>query len=185
MKGKEKPFALFLGTLEPRKNILSILEVISKHRDLLEKIDFYFCGKVGWMQDYNNLLKKYDLLKEAEAGFLKRLDYITEEEKWILLQRCKVLIFPSLFEGFGMPIAEAIQANTNIIASNSSSLMEASNGYKYCEHIDPLDSEHLSKAIKNIINNKNFINKDNEDCEKVFSWKDYTNELEKLILKEI
>ena len=122
--------------------------MISKNKDLLDKIDFYFCGKVGWMEDYNKLLQRYDLVCEAEAGFLKRLDYISEEKKWILLQRCKLLIFSSFYEGFGMPIAEAIQAKTNIISSNTSSLKEASNGYEFCTHFDLLIVTNLQKILR-------------------------------------
>ena len=116
-------YLLYLGTLEPRKNI----ETIVRAYDLFNKsnkdnIKLVLAGKKGWLYDsIFKLVKEFGI--ENNVIFT---DYIDDEDKPPLYQGAEVFLFPSLYEGFGIPVIEAMASRTPVITSNSSSLPEVS-----------------------------------------------------------
>jgi glycosyltransferase involved in cell wall biosynthesis len=114
-----RPYILFVGTLEPRKNIVSLLEAyrrISESRDELLVI----VGKKGWF--YESIFTK---VKELELNERVRFTgFVSEEEKFALIRHCRIFIYPSLYEGFGLPVLEALSMGIPTITSNISSMPE-------------------------------------------------------------
>lgn len=109
---KEKTFYFALGSLEERKNFKWVIEMAKKNPD--EKF-VIAGGKV------KNAKKRVDF-NELENVFY--VGYISDEQTKYLMKNCKAFLFPSTFEGFGIPPLEALCVNTNVFCSNASSLPE-------------------------------------------------------------
>lgn len=115
------PFWLAVGTLEPRKNYETLLAAVriygtrSKHR-----VPLLIAGSVGW--------KSAALLSEIAAldacGAVQYLGYVSEPELASLYRHARALVFPSWYEGFGLPVLEAMQFECPVICSDSTSLRE-------------------------------------------------------------
>jgi glycosyltransferase involved in cell wall biosynthesis len=110
-------YFLFIGTLQPRKNIQRIIEAYMMWRrgNPDKNIGLVLAGKEGWLFDKS-------WLDGAENVVVT--GYIDEEDKGAVIRQATALVFPSLYEGFGFPVVEAMHLGTPVIASNSSSLPE-------------------------------------------------------------
>lgn len=118
---KDHAFWLSVGTIEPRKNQKFLLHV---YADYLSKTKspypLVFAGKKGWlMDDFELHIQKLGLEKHVLL-----LGYVSDEELGWLYQHCFANLYPSLFEGFGLPVLEGIQLGAPTIASNESSMPE-------------------------------------------------------------
>lgn len=115
-------YYLYLGTLEPRKNILAIIEAYSRLKELSgEEIpSLVIAGKKGWeYESIFELVQKYHLSENVIFT-----GYVSEEEKCELLKGALCFLFPSLYEGFGLPPLEAMACGTPVIVSDRASLPE-------------------------------------------------------------
>ncbi|CAI1596489.1 glycosyltransferase family 1 protein [Serratia nevei] len=116
-----KTFTLFVGTIEPRKNILSLIHAYRKLPEgLRARYPLVLSGYKGWRND--------DIMQEIERGqregWLKYLGFAAAEELPLLYSAARLFVFPSHYEGFGLPVLEAMSSGTPVICSNSSSLPE-------------------------------------------------------------
>lgn len=148
------PFLLFLGTIEPRKNLDSLSSAYLNSNFYADGIPLVLAGKVGWGE-----------CKIPTDDKIIRLGTVTNAERTILLNQSIAFIFPSIFEGFGMPIIEAMQHKRPVIASLNSSMTEIVNKdnaycidapFKEAEIIAELNTLHSdikdsSKILKNKI----------------------------------
>lgn len=146
--GVEK-FVLVMGTVEPRKNIELALQYLSLNRKHLDNYSFIFCGKDGWLISFDNLVEKYQLSDEVKKGRIIRLPYVTEDLKWDLLTKASLLLFPSIYEGFGLPVIEALACGTPVLASSSSSIMEA--GRHFAWYFDPNEYGNFEDQLNGIL----------------------------------
>ena len=109
------------------------------------------------------------------------LDYIAEEDKIALYKGAELFIFPSLYEGFGMPVLEAMASGIPVITSNISSLPEVAGEAAIL--VNPYDIVEIAKAIKNVIKNdklkKEMIEKGLKQARK-FTWENSVKKLEKI-----
>lgn len=118
-KGLPERFVLYVGTLEPRKNLTTLLEAyatVARSHDA----PLIVGGGKGWL--YDAVFKRVE-----ELGLRERVQfvgYVEEEELPLWYAAANVFVFPSIYEGFGMPPLEAMACGTPVIASNSSSLPE-------------------------------------------------------------
>jgi glycosyltransferase involved in cell wall biosynthesis len=115
---KNTPFILTVGTLEPRKNYLNLIQAFArlKYSDL----QLVIVGKKGWhYQPIYQIREQYKLEKR-----IKLLDYVTEEELMALYNKALFFITVSLYEGFGLPLLEAMACGCPSISSATSSLPE-------------------------------------------------------------
>lgn len=135
-------FILFLGTLEPRKNIGCIIEAY-KSSDLKEKgYSLIIAGSQGWK--HSDILKK---INNAEGvGYI---GYVDEDDKAALYNLADLFIYPSLYEGFGFPVLEAMACGAPAIASNRSSLPEIAGNAAYL--INPYSISELMDGMKRIL----------------------------------
>ncbi|MCM8709412.1 glycosyltransferase family 4 protein [Clostridium sp. SYSU_GA19001] len=170
-----KEYLLYVGTIEPRKNISTLLkayESIRKETDL----KLVLCGKLGWKS--KNIKEAIHNHKYAED--IIYLNYVTNVEKHVLMKNCFIFIFPSLYEGFGLPVVEAMKQNAVTIVSNSSSLKELVELEEL--KFEKFDYEKLSNKIENLYNNEKEYERLKAYCirrGKEFNWqsvaKDYLN----------
>jgi len=140
--GVENDFLLFVGTLEPRKNLLTLLTAFAQIlRDTSLRPQLVIAGDEGWLMSETELFIK-------SAGITDRLlftGYLQDEELRALYSSCKAFIYPSLYEGFGLPPLEAMACGAPVIASRIAALQEVLGGAALL--IDPLDGASLTRAI--------------------------------------
>lgn len=144
-RGGIEDFVLVLGTIEPRKNIDIILSYLQRNKSLLNEYAFLFCGRDGWVIAFDELIEKYDLEDEVVSGRIVRIDFASEALKWDLLSRARLLIFPSFYEGYGLPVIEALAVGTPVLASWSSSIPEV--GGDLVSYFDPTDAGDFQAAF--------------------------------------
>jgi glycosyltransferase involved in cell wall biosynthesis len=162
-------YILSVCTVEPRKNIQRILKSYEILRERhKEKIELVLVGRLGWK--YENLLQ---MIKESKfSDDIILTGYVPDEDLLILYRNAEVFMYPSLYEGFGLPILEAMSCEAPVITSNVSSLPEVGgDSVMYC---DPYDVESIVYTIEEIIT-KPSLQKELREKGKIraqqFSWK--------------
>lgn len=140
-------FFLFVGTLQPRKNLARL---IAAHRMLSrsERMDYplYVVGRAGW-----GCKDEVSALQESDNGTMKWLRYVSDADLVPLVRCASALVFPSLHEGFGLPVLEAFAAGVPVIASNTTSVPEVAGDAALL--IDPERVDEISDAMRQVIGN--------------------------------
>lgn len=141
-----EPYFLFVGTFEPRKNLHTLLTAYEHFRTQSDHhYQLVLIGKNGWKT--NNLLEKV-----AASSFQRDIiitGYVEREELPIFYTMAKAMIYPSLYEGFGLPVLEAMACGTQVICSNTSSLPEV--GGQVAQYFAPNDYKALSHLMEESI----------------------------------
>ena len=108
-------FVLHVGTLEPRKNVATLLAAWPRLRAAMaDAPPLVLCGKLGWQPESI----EGDLARAAAEGWLLRLGYAPDETLAALYDRAALVVCPSHYEGFGLPLVEAMSAGTPIVCSD-------------------------------------------------------------------
>jgi glycosyltransferase involved in cell wall biosynthesis len=136
----ERYFA-FVGTLQPRKNIERLVQAFAKVRADHPDVGLALAGGRGWL---------FNPAWTAGVKGVHLLGYITEAEKGALLNGSIGLVFPSLYEGFGFPVLEAMHTGTAVITANTSSLPELAGDAALL--VDPLDIDSIADAMRRLLN---------------------------------
>jgi glycosyltransferase involved in cell wall biosynthesis len=139
-------YLLFAGTLEPRKNIPRLLEAYSRGR-AGEVFKLVITGKKGWLyREVFETIRRLDLQEKVVfTGF------VDDEDLPSLYSMAKVFIYPSLYEGFGLPALEAMACGVPVITSNVPSLVEVVG--EAAVLVNPLDVEALAQSIDEVVFN--------------------------------
>ena len=140
-----KNYAVVLGTIEPRKNLRLVVEFMLNRTDLAGKVALVFIGRRGWGQSFDDIFAELTSDSPWKNG-IYFTDFVSEEEKWALLRNARFAIFPSLFEGFGLPVIECMAAGCPVIAARSSSLVEL--GLPSEMYFDPYSLADFSRAFR-------------------------------------
>lgn len=163
----QQPFLFFAGSLSPRKNIITILKAFDKIKDLIPH-RIYFTAGDSWNDSHVFEFIKSNKLDDR----IIRLGFLPEEDLVTMYNLSDCYLYPSLYEGFGLPILEAQSCGCPVITSNVSSCPEIAG--EGAVVIDPYNTDELSKAILKIVNDVNFkkdLIKKGFDNVKRFSWK--------------
>ena len=141
-------FVLFLGTVEPRKNLARLIEAIETQAN---PISLVIAGRLGWK--YGPLLKQIE--RSPKRRFIKLLGYVPEADKPYIMKLARVFAYPSMYEGFGLPVLEAMAVGTPVLTSNVSSLPEVAgdsallvNPYNVSEIADGLKRLHTDTQLR-------------------------------------
>ncbi|CAB1127804.1 Glycosyltransferase family 1 protein [Candidatus Hydrogenisulfobacillus filiaventi] len=142
-----RPYFLAVGTLEPRKNLVRLIQGYSRLCRARggDCPDLVVAGKPGWM---------YEPIYRAPAengveGRVTFLDYVAESLLVKLFSHAEALCFPSLYEGFGLPVAEAMTIGTPVVASNRGALAEIGEGAAFL--VDPLDPDSIAAGLETVL----------------------------------
>lgn len=133
----KRPYILSVGTREPRKNVDKTIEAFDKIKDSIDH-DLVIVGKLGWGPD-----------KRSPDDRVKLLGYVDDKYLPSLYSGASCFVYPSLYEGFGFPILEAMACGCGVITSKGGSLSEV--GCNYAVYIDPLDPLSIAEGIKKVI----------------------------------
>lgn len=179
-----KNYILYIGTLQPRKNLIRLIEAFRK----IEGMELVIVGKgsgegrSGWM--YEDILKK-----PKELGIEEKViftGFVPKDDLPYLLSGATSFVLPSLWEGFGIPLLEAMACGTPVISSNVSSLPEVVG--KAGLLVNPQSADQIEQAIRVVSFDKklrrDLIKKGFEQAKK-FSWKKMAQEVLKVFETEI
>lgn len=163
-------YILFVGTLQPRKNISRLIEAFSrikKHEAGIKDLELVIIGKRGWL--YEEILAAPE--KFGVKNSVKFLQGVTDEELAVFYKHALCYVLPSLYEGFGLPILEAMKHGCPVITSNVSSLPEA--GGNAALYVDPENIGDIAEKIAKLISDKSLreelVEKGKKQVAK-FSW---------------
>lgn len=140
-----EPFLLVLGSMEPRKNAGLVLEWVSRHPDVLERTRIVFAGRPAWGETFAEQVLAKSLSDAVKRGRIVFTGFIDEKEKGALLTGAAALLYPSIFEGFGLPLLEAMAVGTPVLASVSTSMPEVVGECGY--YFDPCEVASLHAAF--------------------------------------
>ena len=145
--GLARPYVLAVGSIEPRKNLDRALDAWeSLAGDLRAEFDFAIAGPEGW-----HAAETMRRLRAAPAG-VRRLGYIPEADLPGLTAGAELLFYPSLYEGFGLPVAQAMACGVAVLTSHVSALPEtAGEGALYA---DPLSVSELRGALERLLGSR-------------------------------
>jgi glycosyltransferase involved in cell wall biosynthesis len=159
-------FILFVGSIEPRKNLLGLLKAYMELPEFMKKnFKLVLVGFKGW--------ENKEILKELEnlRGKVEYMKYVNNEELAELYRRASCFIYPSLYEGFGLPPLEAMACGCPVVVSNVASLPEVCGDAAY--YVDPYSVESIAEGIIKVLTDdslkQSLIGKGLERA-KLFSW---------------
>lgn len=172
-------YILYLGTLEPRKNIGILIKAYNQLKQTEANLPkLVIAGKKGWMYDeLFEMVSFYDLNKDVIFT-----GYVDEDDNPVLMSGAEVFVFPSLYEGFGMPPLEAMACGTPVIVSDAASLPEVVGDAAVQFSSD--DDIDLSKKLGRMLSSdeeKNHFSMLGKERVKQYTWKNAEIELIKAI----
>lgn len=148
--GVEDEFILFVGTVEPRKNLITLVRAFAElMRNTNLRPQLVVAGQKGWLTD--------DLYRYVEQSDLKDrilfTGYLSDDDLASLYSSCQVSVYPSLYEGFGLPPLEAMACGAPVITSRIPVIMETAAGA--ARLVAPTDLEELTAALVEMLNDPN------------------------------
>lgn len=161
------PYFLAIGTLQPRKNLSVLITAFSEFHKIHPQFKLILAGKKGWL--YENIFKQVEQMGMKDSIVFP--GFVSEEEKNNLYKKATAFILPSLYEGFGIPLLEAMAHGCPVLSSFSSSLPEV--GGEACLYFDPKNCDDLVEKMASVISNKDLIKelvKAGKERVKAFSW---------------
>jgi glycosyltransferase involved in cell wall biosynthesis len=142
--GLVRPYLLFVGTIEPRKNVARLLDAYSAlPQSTRDEFDLVLAGPPGWSQS-----ETMARLRSPSPG-VRYLGYVAEQDLPGIFAGATAFVYPSLYEGFGFPVAQAMAAGSPVITSAVSSLPEVAGGAALL--IDPLSEASLRDAMQEML----------------------------------
>ena len=170
---KEKYF-LAVGTLEPRKNLIRVIEAFAKFVEAKKRSSVYQLVVVG-ATDFAHGKFLQTLLEKCsvKADHLLLTGYLEQKDLNLLYSGAEGFVFPSLYEGFGIPILEAMASGTPVLISRSSSLPEVAGDSAF--YVDPNDTQSITEGMQALVDDpglrRELIQKGFERIKR-FSWRD-------------
>jgi glycosyltransferase involved in cell wall biosynthesis len=139
-KGVPERFILYLGTLEPRKNVPALIRAYARARRQGIEEPLILAGGRGWGDDVDRLIENLGL-----GGVVRHIGFVGMDERVVWYNAATLFAYPSRYEGFGLPPLEAMACGTPVIASNRSSLPEVVGDAGIL--VDPDDPDALADAL--------------------------------------
>lgn len=138
-----KRFALFVGTLEPRKNIVALVDAVDAYRrETGDDLQLVLAGGWGW--------KSGEIRKcIASEPWVRHLGYVPREDLPALYRAAAVFAWPSVYEGFGLPVLEAMASGTPVITSHTSSLPELTRDAAIL--VNPYRADEITLALRELL----------------------------------
>ncbi len=144
-----KAFVLYVGTIEPRKNLVRVMEAWARVRRRTKiPYQLVITGFQAWAyREVSDLVRHLGIKRDVVFT-----GYVRDEELPLLYNASDLFIFPSLYEGFGMPVLEAMACGVPVLTSNTSSIPEVAGDAAIM--VDPTDTESMARAIGQALEDK-------------------------------
>ncbi|PIQ67462.1 hypothetical protein COY25_04615 [Candidatus Uhrbacteria bacterium CG_4_10_14_0_2_um_filter_41_7] len=161
-------YFFYVGNSRPRKNLKRLIEAFGAFQKENSSYKLIIAGKIdNRFEDIDGIIAKFQL-----ADSVVRTGFVTDEQKVALLKGAVALVFPSLYEGFGLPVLEAQTLGVPVITSHTSSLPEVGGNSVY--YVDPYSEKSITEALSVLVADKELcsrlVEKGFENI-KSFSWK--------------
>ncbi len=146
---QSQSYTLFVSTMEPRKNIERLIDCYSNlPEDVRKSIPLVLVGGSGWRSE-----AIHEKIRQGEAeGWLRYMAYVSEEVLPHLFANAKLFAFISLYEGFGLPVLEAMASGVPVLCSNAASLPEV--GGDAVLYVDPVDDSQISEGLMRLLSDE-------------------------------
>jgi glycosyltransferase involved in cell wall biosynthesis len=138
------PYILCVGSLQPHKNLPRLIRAYLQLRTEQPDLELWVVGR-----PQANFSKLPELARLLQSPGIKLLGYLSESDLAAAYRHARVFCFPSLDEGFGLPLLEAMQTGTLVVTSQASCLPEI--GGAACEYIDPLSETSLAQGLRRML----------------------------------
>ncbi len=164
--GLPEQFLLFVGTIEPRKNLVRLLEAFSQLRQSGTYPDLHLviAGRKGWLyEEVFVAVQRFNL-----ASHLHFLDFVDDDMLPTLYNLAEALVYPSRYEGFGLPVAEALACGTPVVTTYVASLPEVAGQAAIL--VDPYDSQSIEAGIKQALRHQQQLRKVGPQQAQRFTW---------------
>lgn len=148
--GIDREYILALGSIQPRKNLVRLINAYSTLRKELQNLavpQLVIAGKRGWLE--GETMRAAEL--SAAAHDIRFVGYVADADLPELFSGATCFAYPSYFEGFGLPVLEAMQCGTPVIAGNRTSLPEVAGDAALL--VDPFDETDIADALRSVIEN--------------------------------
>ncbi len=141
-------YILALGTIEPRKNLIRLVDALRQLRKTDPSLTLVIVGSAGWL--YQDFFQHVEKLDEPRAVLLS--GFVPDEDLPAVITGASVYVLASLYEGFGLPILEAMACGTPVACSNTSSLPEL--GGTAARYFNPMDTRGMAATIAGILTDR-------------------------------
>ena len=163
----DKNYLLYVGAIQPRKNLEVLIEAFEKIKEKNPNMKLVIAGAPAWKSD--NIIKKINNSKFKDDIIIT--GNLSFKETSVFYRKAKMFIFPSLYEGFGIPVLEAMASGIPVICAKNSSLTEV--GGDAVLYFETKNSQDLADCINKIVNEEEFnerLIKQGIERVKNFSW---------------
>lgn len=165
-----KKYILFVGNIEPRKNLIKLLQAYEKLPEILrEEYKLLLVGAKGW-QD-GEIHQTISHINKSGSYVIMPSSYVTDEDLPSVMSGASLFVYPSLYEGFGIPPIEAMSCGVPVVTANNSSLPEAAGDAAMM--VEALSTDSIAEAMKKVLESKalqeRLVVRGYEQVEK-FSW---------------
>lgn len=143
-----KPYILYVGQIQPRKNLIRLIQAFEILQQNEKDLQLVIAGSHGWL---NSPIYRYMGLSPARENIVQ-LGRVGDDELARLYNNAAAYVLPSLYEGFGMPILEAMACRCPVVTSNISSMPEVAGGAAVL--VDPLNVESIAAGIQEARNRR-------------------------------
>ena len=163
--GLNKKYLLYVGTIQPRKNLPRLIEAFAKSR--LKNTELVLAGSQGWLVgEINKTPEKFSV-----SDRVRFLGYVDNDDLAALYSGAAGLAFPSLYEGFGLPILEAFACDCPVLTSNIGAMSEVAEDAAFL--VDPTNAGDIASGLKKLVRNERLgqdLVKKGRERLKNFSW---------------
>lgn len=173
-------FVLFVGNTNPRKNLKRIIQAFDEVKEQGFPHQLIIAGGQGWKFNRESVLS--DIYHKEAVRFI---GFVPDEDMPALYSAADVFLFPTLYEGFGIPVLEAQKCGTPVLTSNGSSLPEV--GGDGALYVDPYSVEDIAKGLRCLLEDRELaaalVDKGYRNAER-YSWQAAAEKLNKIVVEE-
>ncbi|MGQ9681129.1 MAG: glycosyltransferase family 4 protein [Anaerolineae bacterium] len=146
--GLHSPYVLYLGTIQPRKNLARLVQAFARLPSTLAPLDLVLVGSTGWLAEgIQRAIREHGV-----QGRVRLTGYVPQQDLAPLLSAAVCFVLPSLYEGFGLPVLEAMACGTPVICSEAGSLREAAGDAALL--FPPTDADALQAALLRVLDDE-------------------------------
>ena len=178
--GLARPFLLFVGTLQPRKNIVRLVQAFELLARSEEELDLVLAGKRGWLAGPI----EQALSSSPVRHRIHWLGHVAEEDLPALYSAAEVFVYPSLYEGFGLPVLEAMASGVPVVTTRRGALEEIAGPALFCNPLDPRDIAEAIRAARELQRRARLVAAGQEYARR-FTWHRTANETLAVLLEAV